>query len=285
MIANTHIKPGWVLGLTLLLSCQLSVHAQSLPNNAYAILYSTDVDYKNIDLSGAGVLSNEVIQELSNTALSKESPPAIAAARGVQIDGFHRDNLGRQYYSFNNDFMLNTGQILKSDIIRCNNVACTGYTWIFNGQVQNFKNINIDAFTFDPDNGDLLFSIEAAATIDGGNYTASDVIRYNGTSYSLFYDGATGSGAIGSDKNIDALSVLAGGTMLISLASDGNHQAGGFSYLNSDILSYDIANSSWSFAYRPITLTTSYGASAINLVSLDVISDDLIFKNGFEATP
>lgn len=285
MILNKHIKPGWVLGLALLMLQQVSVQAQSLPNDAYAILYSTDVDYRNIDLSGAGVLSNEVVRELSDTTLSKESPPVIAAARGVQIDGFHRDNAGLQYYSFNNDLTLGTGLLLKSDIIRCDNPTCSAYSVVFNDTLQNLKNINIDAFTFDPANGDLLFSIEAAGTIDGTNYTASDVIRYDGSSYALFYNGATSSGAIGADKNIDALSVLAGGTMLISLASDGNHQAGGFSYLNSDILSYDIANSTWSFAYRPITLTTSYGASAINLVSLGVIPEDLIFKNGFEATP
>ena len=55
------------------------------------------------------------------------------------------------------------------------------------------------------DSGGWLFSVEAPTTLGGSTYDPRDVIRYNGTNYSLFWSGAAAGLPTGS--NVDALSL------------------------------------------------------------------------------
>jgi hypothetical protein len=234
--------------------------------------YSTDISY--INNSPVAVPINYAILDNTVTAPSGSITPApIREVRGAVIDGIHLDSAGLRYFSFDVDTRVNGFSVLKSDVIRCNDLSCATFNYFFDSHTLNVKHININAFSLDPVNGDLIFSIDSAAVITGDSYLASDLIRYDGTVFSLEY-GPIVVTNIAKYRNIDALSYTDNGKYLVSFANDG--------VLN-DIHEYDLASTIWSIAYTPTTLGDDY--NPINISSLMITTQavaELIFSDGFE---
>ncbi len=234
--------------------------------------YSTDIHYTNS--APVAVSINLVILDNTTTAPGASLTPLhIREVRGAVIDGYHRDSAGLQYFSFDVDTFVGASMFLKGDVIRCNNFGCSDITIFFDAEDFSATNININAFTLDPNNGDLIFSIDSAAMIAGSPYLASDLIRYDGTVFSLEY-GPIVVTNIAKYRNIDALSYTDNGKYLVSFANDG--------VLN-DIYEYDIASTIWTIAYTPTTIGDDY--NPVNISSLMITTQavsDLIFSNGFE---
>ena len=257
-----------------------SVYAQPMSDYITELNYNTSVDY----LNGASIsfLHNSVSEDTFGVVNSTVSPASIVAVRGARVDGFHREG-NNKYFSFDVDTRVNGTSVLKSDILYCANPAlCSAgtFTYLFDALSENFEHINIDAFTLDPDNGDLIFSIESAAVIDGLSYLPADLIRFDfAGNYSLEYNSLSALDGLGSYRNIDAVSLLPNGYYLVSLADDGNYN-GAFSYLNSDVLEYHPPTRSWSLAYIPLSVGASF--NQVNISSLAGFENDLIFKNGFD---
>ncbi len=234
--------------------------------------YSTDLAY--INSGPVAVPINYVILDNTTTAPGTSFTPApIREVRGAVIDGYHRTSAGVQYFSFDVDTMVNGVSVLKSDVIRCSNGSCTTFNFFFDSHALAVKDININAFSLDPVNEDLIFSIDSAAVIAGSSYLASDLIRYDGTTFSLEF-GPIVVTNIAKYRNIDALSYTDNGKYLVSFANDG--------VLN-DIYEYDIASTVWSIAYTPTTLGDDY--NPLNISSLMITTQavsELIFSDGFE---
>ncbi len=258
-----------------------SLQAQVISDYLTEVDYNTDIDYTNAH--AINILHNQVMQDTIGTVVNSLSPANIVAIRGAKIDGYHQDSDGRQYFSFDADTRLGGASVLKSDIIRCNNSSCSTFSLVFDASSSEpFKQVNIDAFTFDPENGDLIFSIESAAIVDGFGYFPADLIRFDNSGiFSLEYDSLFGAGSIGATKNIDAVSLLPNGHYIISLANISNDVApGGFRVLKSDVLAYYPPTQTWSFAYTPLSFGNAY--HNVNVTSLMGFEDDLIYKNGFD---
>lgn len=259
-------------GPVIVLMCLLSSLAKAQVISPYLteVNYSIDIDY----LNGAdiNVLHNQVMIDPIGTANTSNTPMAITEVRGARVDGYHIDGLNREYYSFDQDTRVNDFPVLKGDIIRCNNDACDTYTLVFNALSQSIQSVNIDAFTFDPNNGDLIFSIESPARLGTTNFLAADLIRFDGTNYSFFYDALNASLTRGS-SNIDALTWLPNDRILASLANES---------IFHEIYELDLAQLSWSTAYTPLSLGSNY--NSVNISSLMAFENDLIFKSGFEET-
>ncbi len=235
--------------------------------------YGADISYLN---SGSvTVFINIVVSDNTTTApVGSQTPATIREIRDAIIDGYHVDSdTGLLYFSFDVDTRVGGGVVLKSDVIRCNDSSCSTFDYFFDSDALNLKHININAFSLDPVNGDLIFSIDSASMIAGNAYLASDLIRYDGTAFSLEY-GSINVTNIAKYRNIDAFSYADNGKYLVSFATDG--------VLN-DIYEYDIASTIWSIAYTPTTLGDSY--NPLNINSLMIFTQpvpELLFSDGFE---
>ncbi len=266
---NLYKKPIWAIALVLgLYGTSLWAAAPYIQ----IVEYNTDLAYIN---SGPTTIPiNHVMIDNTTTAPgTSPTPTPIREVRGAVIDGYHKDSSGFRYFSFDADTRVNGGLVLKGDIIRCNNAACSTFNYFFDSQLLSVPDININAFSLDPANGELIFSIDSAATIAGNSYLASDLIRYDGTTFSLEY-GPIVATNIAKYRNIDAFSYTDNGKYLVSFADDG---------VNNDIYEYDIASTAWSIAYTPATLGDSY--NPLNISSLMVTTQsvsELIFSDGFE---
>ena len=245
-------------------------YAQTISDYITEIYYSLNVDHftSEADLT----LHNElVIDEVSNLG-GFISDANIFFVRGAKIDGFHENSEGIRYYSFDTDVRLGTTVFFKSDIIRCNDSNCSSRSLFFSAATESMKGVNINAFTLDPENDELLFSIEAAANIDGEGYLAGDIIRFtNEGTFTLEYDSIVAGDGFAFGKNIDGLTLLPNGYFLVSFV---NEVARNFIY------EFYPSTDNWNVAYTPLQLGGNSGRLSIN--SLMGFENDLIFKNSLE---
>lgn len=246
--------------------------------------YNVDIDF--VDNFSEPILHNDVMKDPFSLFgfTSLESPANIANIRGNHVSGYHKDVQGSKYFLFDTAFLLGGGPLLKNSIIKCSNESCSSYTNYLIGD-STLEDITINAFTLDPDNGDIIFSIENAGAINADPYFPADLIRLiraTGT-YTLEVDSLASIGGVtlGVNRNIDALTLLYDGTYLFSLASDGSVSGGvAFAYNKSDILLMNPTKGTFDFLYR----SENFGAfqKRVNITSLMATDNDLIFRNGFE---
>jgi hypothetical protein len=263
--------------MSLMLTCQL--HAQVISPFLTEVDYNVNIDYINAE--SITILHNEVMRDTIGMVNTTASPSAIRAVRGARVDGYHQDSNGSKYFSFDADTIVGGSSVLKSDLIRCNNISCSNLTYFFDSTIEPLREININGFTLDPDNGEIIFSIEAAAIIEGNQYLPGDLVRFNSDgNYSLEYDSLSSIDGVGAFSNIDAVSLLPNGFYLISLTNINNQIVAGNTVLKSDILQYNPTSRSWDVAYTPLSFGNSY--HNVNVTSLMGFENDLIFKNGFE---
>jgi hypothetical protein len=246
-------------------TCQLQ--AQVIAPYLTEIDFNTDIDYL---LNGISIFNNDVMVDNLDGVLEVTATPFnIRNIRDAKIDGYHRDASGRGYFSFDVDTRVNGGLVLKSDIIRCENLNCSSTVLFFDANVLNLKTVNINAFTLDPDNGDLIFSIASDAVITGLDFLAADLIRFDGSSFSLEYDSLSEN--LSRNQNIDALTLLPNNRYLASFDKEGTVH---------EIFEYDRLSRIWGVAYTPLLFSNAL--NNVNFTSLMAFENDVIFKNGFE---
>jgi len=251
------------------------LHAQVISPYITQVEYNTNVYYINSE--PLSVFPNHVMVDTIGTVNSTNTPTIIVNLKDAKIDGYHRDTIGRRYFSFDTDLIFNGVSVLKSDIIRCSNSDCTTHFLFFDSLAESLNYLNIDAFTLDPENGDLIFSVSSYGLINGASIYPSDLFRYNSNgNFTLEFNTL---GTLGSNRNIDAVSLLPNGYYLISLSDDGNYN-NEFNYNDADILQFYPPNNSWSIAYTPLSWGNSF--NQVDITSLMGFENDLIFKDGFD---
>ncbi|MFK8012418.1 MAG: hypothetical protein AB8B80_10280 [Marinicellaceae bacterium] len=257
----------------LILTCLLIstfVNAQTISDYLTGTIYSLNVDHftSGDDL----VLHNELVIDNISGIDGIISADNIFNIRGAKVDGFHSESEGLRHYSFDADTRIGATVIFKSDIVICNDDACSAPSLFFSAAAESMKGVNINAFTIDPDNGELLFSIESAATIDGIGYLPGDIIRYSSDGdFSLEYNSFSASGGFALNRNIDGLTLLPNGYYLVSFVNE---------VARNYIYEYHPPSDSWDVAYTPLGLGNNGGS--LNINSLMGFENDLIFKNGFQ---
>jgi hypothetical protein len=87
------------------------------------------------------------------------------------------------------------------------------------------------------EDGTVLFSTTTSVTLDGVTYAAGDLVAYDGVDYSLLLD----SGLFGTVENLDAVSELPNGNLLISTATAAT--LFGFAFADGDVVEVDLAES------------------------------------------
>ena len=118
------------------------------------------------------------------------------------------------------------------DLARYNTV--TGIATLFFDEDLFSANENVDAFDL-MSNGDLILSTTNAATLGGLTFGPGDLARYNpgSNTATLFFSGSLFSAA----ENIDAVSVLSNGNIVLSTANGAT--LGGLTFRDGDLARYD----------------------------------------------
>ncbi len=234
-----------------------------------ALEFNSDVDFQ----SAFDIDHNDVILVDPSFGTSSNITPAIiSSVRGAVVDGYHKDAAGLKYFSFDVDTIVNGSSVLKGDILRCVDAACMDFILVHDSDVTNTIHININAFTFDPENDELIFSIDNNATIAGTPYLSSDLIRFDGTNFSLEYGPFLDVFLL--HNNVDGLSMIDADQFLVSFANNSKRN---------DIYKVNTTTQTWNLAYTPFNDVSSF--NHINVSSLMVHTQDvpeLLFSDGFE---
>ena len=93
---------------------------------------------------------------------------------------------------------------------------------------------DLDAFHI-RDDGTVLFSTTTSVTLEGVTYLAGDIVSYDGVNYGLVLN----SGLFGTAENVDAVSELPNGHLLISTATAAT--LFGFAFADGDVVEVDVA--------------------------------------------
>ena len=103
---------------------------------------------------------------------------------------------------------------------------------------------NADAVSIEPVTDALLISFDITVKLGDTVFADEDVIRFNGQSFSMYFDASAAGIAEGLD--LDGVHAEPG---LLLVSFDGSGHAGGVHFDDEDVLEYDGQSGSWSLAY------------------------------------
>jgi hypothetical protein len=165
---------------------------------------------------------------------------------------------------------LNRNDVVKYD------PATNSASMFLSGARFATANADVDAFDMLP-NGNLLLSTTSVATLGGLSFRAGDIVEYNpiADSASLFFsqDLITRTNGRAVSSNVDVVSRLPNGNLLLSISDSANRQLGGVTFTDDDVLEYN-----------PVTNTASLvfdGSSLLQVASGDLDIDAFhVLANG-----
>jgi hypothetical protein len=171
------------------------------------------------------------------TAVSIGSIPA-----DTDLDGYARRTNGDQLLSFDTTVVLPGGATARpGDVVRYNGAS---YTVEFDAAARGVPgSANVDAVALY--GSSLLLSFDVALDLGGVHFEPEDLALFDGTAFSLFFDGAAEGIAPGLD--LDAADYLpCNGHLLLSF--DGSGAIGGIAFDDDDVLEFDRV-ATWEMAY------------------------------------
>jgi hypothetical protein len=121
--------------------------------------------------------------------------------------------------------------------------------------------------------GDWLVSLEAPATLGGTAYDPRDVLRYNGTGFSLFFGGAAN--GIPAGANVDAVALFGSDTGPLFLSVDVPARIGGLEVEPADVLRFAAGTFTLHFDAPAATPPIPSGT---NVVGLDKLTTSLLLS-------
>jgi len=206
-------------GVILIALAMLAVAAPGQAQMELArIMVSSDIHARVADPDdGAVTLGRDTtIFDLDGNGFGDGFSPFPAGVNrdGLDITGFH---LSPRRYSIDTAIIIAGQPVRPIDIFSFDGFGVPQLALA--GRVEGIpENARIDAVSVDPDTGDLVFSLDISATLDSQIYFPTDLIRWDGATFSLFFNGLTlfmqqpGS-------NIDAAHVLDADRILVSVST------------------------------------------------------------------
>jgi len=152
----------------------------------------------------------------TDSSLSFNALPNSVAneARRIDLDGYNHFG---GFLGFSIDVAAELGgfPILPADVFILFSDGTIGM--IFDSAAAGIPNgVNVDAVSNAPGTNNVILSFDRTIELDGVAYQPNDLVMFDGTDFSLFFDGQS----LLSNVNIDAASVLDNGHILISLDID-----------------------------------------------------------------
>jgi hypothetical protein len=203
------------------------------------VLLSPDI---TVELGGSTLEDEEVVtdDQLGTVTLA----PLGLLPGATDVNAYHLLSNGDQLYSLDTTAELGGGLIAgPADVVRYDGVTDT---LEFDASAEGIPDgVIVDAVSVHS-SGDLVLSFDT--TVDLGALTANDedVVRLDGTSFSLLFDGS--SEGVSEGLDLDGVEARPGGDLLW-VSFDGSGSLGGVHFDDEDILEFDPSGPTWSLVY------------------------------------
>ncbi|MCI0527676.1 MAG: hypothetical protein L0Y56_09560 [Nitrospira sp.] len=228
-----------------------------------AVAYSPDI---SVVLGGTLVSGQDVAEDnLAGTVLliNIGSLPA-----GTHVIAYHFLPTGEQLLALDTPVSLPGGlTALPGDVVSFNG---TTYTQVFNAAAHNLPaGVMVDAVSVF-NGGDLLLSLDTTVVLSGGVIADDDLVRFNGSTFTLFFDGSAAGVAAGLD--LDGAHYQNGNGHLL-LSFDGSGIVGGVPFDDEDILEYTPGSNTWELVYDGSAHHAGWSAADLDAVNAFLVSD------------
>jgi len=193
-----------------------------------------------------------------------------AANNGVDIVGYDRDE---------NLFVIDTARVINGALVRPADVFTTtpgAPTVRFDGRANALPaGVKIDAVTVDPASGDLVLSFDRTVS----DYRRSDLVRWNGSVYSLFFQGTM----LPIAADINGAHILDSGNILMTFESGITVPgSGGSFYVRDDqVVEFDPGTNLFSMTAINLNAHPSWRRAGLDALWASEAGDQ-IFADRFE---
>ncbi len=212
----------------------LGLFTSGVAADLVSITYSPDI---TVLLGSRVVVDEEVVREDSDGFRRR-----LIAGSANDIDAFHRFADGSALFSFDVSTVANGQFARPADILA---VGSGGVQTVLNSRNLGVPlGANADAVSLEPGTNALLISFDITVKLGDTVFADEDVIRFNGQSFSMYFDASAAGIAEGLD--LDGVHAEPG---LLLVSFDGSGHAGGVHFDDEDVLEYDGQSGSWSLAY------------------------------------
>jgi hypothetical protein len=242
-------------GVPLLLQLAV-VFPACTPGEAAAqstVVVSSDI---SVDLGGTVYHDEHVVADDQLGTITQES---LGALPGVSdVTGYELLADGDRLFSLDTTADLGTVTLTPADVGRYDGVV---YSIEFDGDAEGVSDgSSVDAITVDT-SGNLLLSFDT--TVDLGSIICADedVVSFNGSSFSLVFDGSAE--GLAEELDLDGASIDPDGNLALSL--DGSGSVGGVNFDDEDVLEFQTGGS-WSLLYDGSALHPSLESVDVNAV-------------------
>jgi hypothetical protein len=224
-------------------------------------------------LGGLSVNDEDVAEDDLGGGLGLAPLGALPSA--ADLAAYHVLANGEQLLAFDTTVSLPGGLTAEPrDVVRYNGAT---YSLEFNGAANGVPNgTQVDAVSV-LNGGDLLLSFDTTVVLSGLSVDDEDLVRFDGSTFSLFFDGSVE--GVSTALDLDAAHHIdANGHLLLSF--DGSGTVGGVDFDDEDVLEYDPVAGTWLLAYDGSAQHSGWLTADLDAVHA---LSPLIFADGFES--
>lgn len=194
----------------------------------------TTAVFGGLEIRDHGVFSDDLAGLLAPVSLG-DLPESAA------VDAFHDAGDGTVLFSLDTGADLDGLPVSPADVVSWDGST---YALVFDALAAGVPaGTDLDALTADGD--DLLLSFDTTVDLPGGPFDDEDLVRWDGSTFSLELDGEAAGVPPGAD--LDAAHRLINGNLLLSFDTGG--VVGGVTFADEDALELDPGSGTWALAY------------------------------------
>jgi hypothetical protein len=233
--------------------------AGSNPNVAFTAVHwaaiSPDV---TVELGGMFVEPENVVLDNLLGILVPASLGSLPTT--ANVTAYHLFPGGAQLFSTDAEISLPGLVAGSEDVVGHDGVA---YTLIFDGSDAGVADgVSVDAVGII--DGDLLLSFDSTLNTGTGTFDQNDLVRFDGTQFTLVFDGSAA--GVPNEMDLDAAHLLSEDR--VALSFDGSGALPGVSFADEDVLEYDFSTGTWEITYHGLAEHAGWGGANLDAVSL-----------------
>jgi len=179
---------------------------------------------------------------------------------GVNVTAYHLMPSGEQLFSLNRSTQLPDLTVRPEDVVSHDGES---YVLEFDGSANGVPwFLGVDAVSIIA--GDLLLSFDSPILVGGQIFFGEDLVRFDGSDFSLFFDGSAA--GVPEGLNLDAAHYLGAGKLALSFDDSGSLP--GVVFADEDVLEYDIATGTWEIIYYGSAEHAAWDGANLDAVAL-----------------
>jgi hypothetical protein len=111
---------------------------------------------------------------------------------------------------------------------------------------------------------DLLLSFDTTVTLGGQTAHEEDLVRFDGSGFTLFFDGSAA--GVPTGLNVDAAHFMGRGKLALSF--DGSGSLPGVTFADEDVIEYDLSAGTWEILYDGSAMHADWDSPNLDALGL-----------------